>query len=666
MNRSRARVFSFAAAAALLFGAFAPSPVRAQSAAAPNFWFAGTKLVFDHAVPLGDDVAVSIRDGGLQRFLSRVGATLSYSPQQRYVVVTAADRRVITFVVADATYSVAGVGAKAPFAPFLDGNDVEIPLLALARALYVEPVVSGGETVLEPQLGALDVHPDGKRTIVTLRGATALKYAKVSETPERVQVTFTGVGSTLAQARRIGGGIDEVDVLTGGVPRNPYATVTIEAPRGSQHLIAASSSPYEFTVVFGPPGVALDLRGASPPAVAATAPPVAYAPPAPAPAVTAPPAPSTAPPSATAPQTGPATVTNLALEPVEGGLTVRLTLNGTATYDWHRLNDNRWYVDLHQTILSGAGRDERPGVAAVESVRIRQIGTADAPSVRVAFTLRGDRRIEIAPGENQLTIAVGTAPEKNLAHTGNGEIGGAGVAQSVEQSPAGPPVAPIGPAPEGTPWKFAPNAPGSRLIVIDPGHGGADMGTAHNGLVEKILTFDIALRLRALLIRQGWTVRLTRDRDVDPISPDTLAAFQNDGKPNASDRAYLQTRCDVANSANARMFISIHVNYAPSTAVNGTTIYYSKPQDVALAQSLERSLIPAIGTKDDGVVHNDFYVTKHTTMPAVLIETAFISNPADAARLADPNFLQSVAGGIAAGVKSYAGALPALSSRADR
>jgi N-acetylmuramoyl-L-alanine amidase len=202
--------------------------------------------------------------------------------------------------------------------------------------------------------------------------------------------------------------------------------------------------------------------------------------------------------------------------------------------------------------------------------------------------------------------------------------------------------------------------------VIYPGHGGSDAGTSHNGLVEKLLTFNISMRLRALLTQQGWNVRMTRDSDVDPISQANLTAFAADGKPNANDRAYLQTRCDVANSVNARMFISIHVNYATSPAVNGTTFYYTKPQDLALAQALERALIPALGTKDDGVIKNDFYVTKHTTMPAVLIETAFISNAHDAALLADTNALQNIALGIAAGVRAYAGTVPMQSSKADQ
>lgn len=666
MNRLRARVFSAVLAFLLVAGGRAPAGAQ-NAAPGTNFWFAGTKLVFDHAIPLEDDVAVTIRDGGLQKLLARLGATLAFQPQQRYVVVTSADRRVITFAVGDAHYTIGGVQAKAAFAPFVDGGDIVVPLLAIARALYVEPIGSGGETVLQPQLGALDVRPDGRRTIVTLRGATALKYTKLADTPERLQLAFTGIASTLAQARHIGGGVEEVDVLVGGQPRNPTATVTIEGPRGSLHQIAASQSPYEFTVVFGPPGVALDLRsGNAPPAtVAQTAPAPATRPtappPGPVPAMPTPPADNNVPmpPAGTS---GPAVVTNVAIDPGDDGVAVRLTINGAAPYEWHRLADNRWYVDIKNATLTGAGRDEHPGVAAVDSIRVRQIGTADAPVVRVAFTLRGDRRVETQANDGGLTLAVANAPETNTARVGTGGVNGASVAQT--QPGAADPGMP--PAAGEPPWKYGAPVSRSKVIVLDPGHGGGDTGTAHNGLVEKTLTLDIAMRLRALLMQAGWVVKMTRESDVDPLSQATLGAMRGDGKPNAEDRAYLQTRCDVANLSNARMFISIHVNYAPSASVNGTTFYYTKPQDFGLAQALERGLIPTIGTKDNGVIKANYYVTKHTTMPAVLVETAFISNPGDAARLGDPTFLQGIANGIAAGVRAYAGSAPTLSSKADQ
>ncbi len=67
-------------------------------------------------------------------------------------------------------------------------------------------------------------------------------------------------------------------------------------------------------------------------------------------------------------------------------------------------------------------------------------------------------------------------------------------------------------------------------------------------------------------------------------------------------------------------------------------------------------MIPLTGTQDDGTRHENFYVVRHTTMPAVLVETAFITNPGDVALLRQPSFLQNVAQGLANGVKAYTSA----------
>jgi len=684
MNRFRARLSSLVCALALVAWEQVPAWSQAPPPAV-TFWFAGAPLVFERTEPRGGDVAVGMRDPGLQRFLSGVGATIAYGAQQRYIVITASDRRTIAFVIGDTRYTAGGSAMRAPFAPFALHGDVELPFVALARALYVEPIAIPGQTILEPQLGMMDVRPDGRRTIVTLHTATPIVAHTIVDQADRLQVAFEGVGTTLLPARKIGGPIDEIDVFATGNARTPTATVTFAGAPGTLHQIA-SASPYEFTVVFGPPGVSLDPHSSSASSSVSVAAPsyahtyVSPVPPQPystdIPPVGGPPgayespaseAPvSSASPPALAPATGPAVVTGVTFTPADDAFSVHLAINGAASYTWHRLLDDRWYLDLANTTLTDAGRDERPESALVDAVRVRQIGTPDAPVVRIAFTLRGERRVEAAPAGDGITIAVSAAPDDAISRIGTGSVGGAQVAEVEPPASTGsePPLL------EG-PWKFGggpgPALPGSgsHVIVLDPGHGGGDIGTAHNGLIEKLVTLDISRRVRALLAAQGWTVKMTRDSDIDPFNPALLPAMQTDGLPNASDRAYLQTRCNVANDSNARLFVSIHVNYSPSTSPSGTTFYYTKPQDVALAQALERAVIPAANTVDDGVVHANYYVTKHTTMPAVLIETAFISNPGDAARLADPAWLAAMARGIVGGIDAYAH-VTRETSRADQ
>jgi N-acetylmuramoyl-L-alanine amidase len=660
MNRFLARAFSAALAVVMTAAMFAPA--RAQDAP-PSFWFAGTRLIFARALPLDGDVAVSVRDPGLQRFLARLGATVSFAPEERYVVVTTADHRTITFALGSTVYRAAGVTARAPFAPYLDGNQAILPLYALAHALYVEPVPGAGETVLQPQIGALDIRAEGKRTFIVIRGATQLAYVMRVERPEYVQLAFSGVASTLAATRHVGGAT--INVASGGSAQNPTTVITIDAPRGAAHAFTIPDSPFEvglsFTGLGSETDAALPAPTLAPPA--APLPAIATATPSPANAnALAPPPPpvlgggAASPPSDAAPSAAPdalatdaaapATVTGVLLTPVDDGLAIHVTVPGSA--------------------LTDAGRDERPAIPAVAGVRIRQIGTPAEPAVRIALTMRGEKRIDVIPATDGFTIAATNIDAVAAVRTGSGRIGSAAVdaAVAVAPLPTPSPDAATLAAPPG--WKFGPPVNGSRIIVIDPGHGGDDFGTAHNGLVEKYITIDIARRLRTLLLAQGWVVRMTRDSDIDPVSQANLTAMAADGKPNASDRAYLQTRCDVANTVNARLFISIHVNYSESTAVNGTTFYWYKPQDQLLAATLEHAVIPVAGTNDLGPVRDNFYVIHHTTMPAVLIETAFISNPHDAALLASPAFLQNMAAGIASGVKAYAGVPPLQASQADQ
>ena len=189
MNRLRARVFSAVAALAVALAVLPPA--SAQDSGNPNFWFAGTRLIFERAIPLDGDVAVSIKDSGLQRFLAKLGATVAYQPQQRYVVVTAADHRTITFTLGSAQYLAGGVSARATFAPFVDGTEPIVPLFALAHALYVEPVAGAGETILQPQIGALDIRTQGRpQRLVVIRGGdgAGLREARRHPDARRVRV----------------------------------------------------------------------------------------------------------------------------------------------------------------------------------------------------------------------------------------------------------------------------------------------------------------------------------------------------------------------------------------------------------------------------------------------------------------------------------------------
>src|SRR5271156_3499033 len=206
MNRSRVkagnRFLCALVALALVLGGSARA--RADDGAAPNFWFAGTQLIFDDPEQHDGALAIGIGDAGLARFLAKAGATLAYQPKQKYIVVTAADHRTIAFAIGDASFSVGGDMQAAAFAPYVTGGVVYLPFLDLARALYVDPVDGGSETVLQPQLAALEVHTEGRVTTVTLRGAMPLSYKRLSDDDDDdVALAFSGTASTLEANRRI-------------------------------------------------------------------------------------------------------------------------------------------------------------------------------------------------------------------------------------------------------------------------------------------------------------------------------------------------------------------------------------------------------------------------------------------------------------------------------
>lgn len=184
----------------------------------------------------------------------------------------------------------------------------------------------------------------------------------------------------------------------------------------------------------------------------------------------------------------------------------------------------------------------------------------------------------------------------------------------------------------------------NKIITIDPGHGGSDSGAVGpNGYTEKEGAFAISQKVASILNQSGAKVVMTRDSDVDVYGP------------NASARNELQARVDVGNRANSDIFVSIHCNAFVNPAANGTqTFYYgSSYQGQRLAQNIQEKMIEANGLRDRGISTCNFYVVKHSYMPAVLIETAFITNYDEEALLSDDEWQTTMAKAIAEGINEY-------------
>jgi N-acetylmuramoyl-L-alanine amidase len=215
-----------------------------------------------------------------------------------------------------------------------------------------------------------------------------------------------------------------------------------------------------------------------------------------------------------------------------------------------------------------------------------------------------------------------------------------------------------------------------RRVIVDAGHGGHDTGAiGPNGTYEKDVALAIALKLAAKLQAMGLEVVLTRDDDTF---------------------VKLEDRTKIANQQHGDLFISVHCNAAPSKTLRGIETYTLNTSsnryairlaarenattergvgdlqyilaDLAtrantgessrLAERVQHSLVRDLGTgwkdvKDLGTKEALFFVLLGAKMPAILVETSFISNPEDETRLGDDKYQQGVADSIADSVDGF-------------
>jgi N-acetylmuramoyl-L-alanine amidase len=208
--------------------------------------------------------------------------------------------------------------------------------------------------------------------------------------------------------------------------------------------------------------------------------------------------------------------------------------------------------------------------------------------------------------------------------------------QATPVRPPGSGSIPATPPSAGYPPAELPGVPNSRVVVvIDPGHGGPDPGAIGiNGIREKDIVLPISLEVASLLEQQGIQVVLTRrdDRDLD-----------------------LEPRVQIAERANANLFVSIHANAISLSRpdVNGIETYYYSNDGLRLAQTIHNSILQNTVSSDRGVRQARFYVIRNTSMPAVLVETGFVTGRDDAPRLADPGYRSQMAAAIARGILLY-------------
>ena len=191
-----------------------------------------------------------------------------------------------------------------------------------------------------------------------------------------------------------------------------------------------------------------------------------------------------------------------------------------------------------------------------------------------------------------------------------------------------------------------------RTVVIDAGHGGEDGGAVGvTGLLEKDLNLDIAKRLEALLVDNGYTVIMTRTEDV--LLYDRSADYK--GRKKALDLAARQAIGDQNPDA---LFISIHANAFSEQVYHGLQIWHgtNHASSAKLAESIRAEVASSLqrdNHRQSKAAGSNIYLLYHLKGPAVLVECGFLSNPAECRALEDPAYREQLVLALYRGIAAY-------------
>jgi N-acetylmuramoyl-L-alanine amidase len=193
-----------------------------------------------------------------------------------------------------------------------------------------------------------------------------------------------------------------------------------------------------------------------------------------------------------------------------------------------------------------------------------------------------------------------------------------------------------------------------KVIVLDPGHGGSETGAVspYTGMAEKDVNLDVALRLQPLLEAKGARVVLTRTTDAHAIAQTAWDTVDPADNPV---RADLHERVRIAEAAGADLLLSIHHNAGEGS---GAEVYYAwenlnRDRSRLLAAMLQAAFVDNLGRYDRGFGPEVFYVNRFATMPSVLTEGGFMTDPVESWLLADPDYRQRMAEEMAAMLDRY-------------
>lgn len=182
-------------------------------------------------------------------------------------------------------------------------------------------------------------------------------------------------------------------------------------------------------------------------------------------------------------------------------------------------------------------------------------------------------------------------------------------------------------------------------VVIDAGHGGIDPGKVGvNNALEKDINLEIALKVERNLRESGINVIMTR-------TDDSGLYKENDVNKKVCD---MKNRLAIIEDANPALAVSIHQNSYPDKSVSGVQVFYYKDSAKSResAEIMQEQLIKTLKPNKERLpkANGNYYLLKKTTVPIMIVECAFMSNPAEAELLTDDRYQEKIAWGIYMGI----------------
>lgn len=187
----------------------------------------------------------------------------------------------------------------------------------------------------------------------------------------------------------------------------------------------------------------------------------------------------------------------------------------------------------------------------------------------------------------------------------------------------------------------------NTVIVIDVGHGGNDPGKVSiDGIKEKDINLQIAKYLKDYLIAENYTVYLTRETDTSLSNPNVSNKKTSD----------LNNRIQFTKEKNANYLVSIHQNsYSEASSHGAQTFYYTNSEEgESFAKSIQDALLSFdTSNKRTQKASSSYFILKKSSIPAVIVECGFLSNPEETSKLTDSTYQMEIAKAIADGICNH-------------